>query len=157
MSLGGKILEFRKKLNITQEQLAEQLSVTRQTISKWELNETTPDIKQAKELSKIFKISLDELTENEVKDMLATRVRNTEKLAGMLMKFLKIAGVIILILLIIDITTFITSLPSRVSTITSNNPKVDGCILFFILSFICNCVKSRLSIPTTCPSFLTPT
>lgn len=107
MSLGGKILEFRKKLNITQEQLAEQLSVTRQTISKWELNETTPDIKQAKELSKIFKISLDELTENEVKDILATRVRNTEKLAGMLMKFLKIAGVIILILLIIDITTFI--------------------------------------------------
>ena len=107
MSLGGKILEFRKKLNITQEQLAEQLSVTRQTISKWELNETTPDIKQAKELSKIFKISLDELTENEVKDILATRVRNNEKLAGMLMKFLKIAGVIILILLIIDITTFI--------------------------------------------------
>ena len=63
MDLGKKIQELRKKENLSQEQLAEKMNVTRQTISKWELNETTPDIKQAKELSKLFKISLDELTE----------------------------------------------------------------------------------------------
>ena len=55
MDLGKKILELRKKENLSQEQLAEKMNVTRQTISKWELNETTPDIKQAKELSKLFK------------------------------------------------------------------------------------------------------
>ena len=54
MELGNKILELRKKEKLSQEELAEKINVTRQTISKWELNETTPDIKQAKELSKIF-------------------------------------------------------------------------------------------------------
>ena len=49
MEIGNKILELRKKANLSQEQLAEKINVTRQTISKWELNETTPDIKQAKE------------------------------------------------------------------------------------------------------------
>lgn len=67
MELGNKILELRKKANLSQEQLAEKIKVTRQTISKWELGETTPDIKQAKELSKLFNISLDELTGNSKK------------------------------------------------------------------------------------------
>lgn len=44
MELGNKILELRKKQNITQEELAEKIGVTRQTISKWELGETHPDI-----------------------------------------------------------------------------------------------------------------
>ena len=70
MGLGNKILTLRKKMGLSQEQLAEQLSVTRQTISKWELDETTPDLKQAKQLSKIFKVSLDELTDNDIKNVL---------------------------------------------------------------------------------------
>ena len=81
MEIGNKILEFRKKENLSQEQLAEKMDVTRQTISKWELNETTPDIKQAKELSKIFKISLDELTNNDVNSLVIEKISNTEKLA----------------------------------------------------------------------------
>ena len=81
MEIGNKILEFRKKENLSQEQLAEKMDVTRQTISKWELNETAPDIKQAKELSKIFKISLDELTNNDVNSLVIEKISNTEKLA----------------------------------------------------------------------------
>ena len=49
MEIGNRILELRKESKLSQEQLAEKMNVTRQTISKWELNETTPDIKQAKE------------------------------------------------------------------------------------------------------------
>jgi transcriptional regulator with XRE-family HTH domain len=56
MNLGNKIIELRKKNNLSQEELAEKVGVTRQTISKWELEETSPDIKQAKNLSKIFNI-----------------------------------------------------------------------------------------------------
>ena len=66
MDLGKKIFELRKKIGLSQEQLAEKLNVTRQTISKWELNETAPDIKQAKILSEIFQISLDELVDNDI-------------------------------------------------------------------------------------------
>lgn len=106
MELGNKILAFRKKNNITQEELAEQLNVTRQTISKWELGETSPDIKQAKELSKIFKVSLDELVDNDIKDLLVERVSNTEKLAGMIIKIMKVGGAILFTLFIIDLIIF---------------------------------------------------
>ena len=47
MELGKQIYELRKKANLSQEQLAEKVGVSRQTISKWELGETAPDIKQA--------------------------------------------------------------------------------------------------------------
>ena len=107
MNLGNKILELRKKENLSQEQLAEKMNVTRQTISKWELNETTPDIKQAKELSKIFKIGLDELTKNDINDLVMQKVSNTEKLAGLVLKVSKWLGVCFLVTLIIDIISFI--------------------------------------------------
>ena len=103
MDLGKKILELRKKENLSQEQLAEKMNVTRQTISKWELNETTPDIKQAKELSKLFKISLDELTENDMTTLVMQKVSNTEKLAGLVLKVSKWLGVCFLVTLVIDI------------------------------------------------------
>ena len=107
MDLGKKILELRKKENFSQEQLAEKMNVTRQTISKWELNETKPDIKQAKELSRLFKISLDELTENDITTLVMQKVSNTEKLAGLVLKVSKWLGVCFLITLVIDIISFI--------------------------------------------------
>lgn len=107
MELGNKILELRKKNNLSQEQLAEKMNVTRQTISKWELGETSPDIKQGKELSKIFNVSLDELVDNQVKDVLVEKISNTEKLAGIIIKILKFAGIAFLVLLIIDIVALI--------------------------------------------------
>ena len=64
MSVGQNIYNLRKNINLSQEQLAEKLGVTRQMISNWELEESAPDLKQAKELSKIFKVSLDELISN---------------------------------------------------------------------------------------------
>ena len=95
MDIGNKILELRKKNNLSQEQLAEKMKVARQTISKWELGETSPDIKQAKELSKIFNVSLDELVDNDIKDLVIEKVSNTEKLAGMILKIIKIFLIII--------------------------------------------------------------
>lgn len=107
MEIGNKILELRKKKNLSQEQLAEKINVTRQTISKWELNETTPDINQAKELSKIFKISLDELTNNDINSLVIEKVSNTEKLAELVLRVSKYIGLCFIITLIIDIITFI--------------------------------------------------
>lgn len=89
MSIGNKILSLRKNLNYSQEKLAEKMSVTRQTISKWELDETSPDIKQAKLLSKLFNVSLDELVNNDIQNLLIEKVSNTERLAGMIITILK--------------------------------------------------------------------
>ena len=107
MEIGNKILELRKKNNITQEELADKVGVSRQTISKWELGETSPDLKQAKELSKIFNVSIDELADNDNKELLTNKISNTEKLAGLILKFLKIFGIFVLVLFIISIISFI--------------------------------------------------
>ena len=61
MSLGNSLYESRKKKGLSQEEVAEKLGVSRQTISKWETEETVPDIYQAKKLAKIYGLSLDEL------------------------------------------------------------------------------------------------
>lgn len=107
MQLGNKILELRKKAKLSQEELAEKINVTRQTISKWELNETTPDIRQAKELSKIFNISLDSLTENDITNIVMEKVSNTEKLVNLSFKIAKYLSICFIIMLVIDIITFI--------------------------------------------------
>ena len=96
MDINNKIYELRKKHNYSQEQLAEKLNVTRQTISKWELNETSPDINQSKKLSKIFNISLDELTNNNI-----TNYKNKKEPTKIIIDILKILLLSIIIVLII--------------------------------------------------------
>lgn len=116
MNLGNKITELRKQNNLSQEELAEKVGVTRQTISKWELEETTPDINQAKKLTNIFNISLDELTNNNVNNILVEKVSNTEKLAGLTIKILKIIGISIIILFVIFVIAFIAFNIDRVNS-----------------------------------------
>lgn len=111
MGLGKKLQSLRKELNISQEQLAEQLNVTRQTISKWELEETTPDIKQAKKLSEIFKVSLDELLDTNIRDTVVEKVSNTERMTSIAIKIIKVIGIAFFVMLIIDVITMIVFLP----------------------------------------------
>lgn len=63
MSLGNHLFNARKKRGLSQEEVAERLGVSRQTISKWELDETLPDIRQSKKLANLYGLSLDELIE----------------------------------------------------------------------------------------------
>ena len=97
MDIGNNIMKLRKKNNLSQEELAEKVGVARQTISKWELGETSPDLKQSKMLSKIFNVSLDELVGNNIKDILIEKTSNTEKLAGIILKLLKVLVVLIIL------------------------------------------------------------
>ncbi len=97
MEFGKKIMNLRKKKGLSQEELAEKVGVARQTISKWELGETSPDLKQSKELSKIFNVSLDELVNNDIKNILVEKTSNTEKLAGLILKLIKVMVVFIIV------------------------------------------------------------
>lgn len=63
MSLGNSIFNARKKRGLSQEEVAGKLGVSRQTISKWELDETLPDIRQSKKLANLYGMTLDELIE----------------------------------------------------------------------------------------------
>ena len=104
MEIGNKIMNLRKKNGLSQEELAEKVGVARQTISKWELGETSPDLRQSKELSKIFNVSLDELTDNDIRNVLVEKTSNTEKLAGLILKLIKFLIVFIIVLPILLIT-----------------------------------------------------
>ena len=63
MSLGSSLYHARKKSGLSQENVAEKLGVSRQTISKWETGETLPDIRQSKGLAVLYHMTLDELIE----------------------------------------------------------------------------------------------
>lgn len=59
-----KLIKLRKASGLSQEELGNKLNVARQTVSKWELGETTPEMDKLEELSDLFEISIDELVKD---------------------------------------------------------------------------------------------
>lgn len=66
MKLSDKIVELRKQRHWSQEDLAESLGVSRQAISKWESDQSTPDLKRIVAMSQLFGVSTDSLVKNEL-------------------------------------------------------------------------------------------
>ena len=66
MNLGNNLFQARKKTGLSQEMVAEKLGVSRQTISKWETDETIPDIYQSKKMAKLYNLTLDELIDFDI-------------------------------------------------------------------------------------------
>ena len=62
--LGNKLYELRKKANLSQEDFAEKLNVSRQAVSKWECGDALPDTENLIKISKLYGVSLDELVGN---------------------------------------------------------------------------------------------
>lgn len=67
MNFNEKIKEIRKKQNLTQEQFAEKIFVSRNAVAKWESNRGYPDIQNLITISDVFGISLDDLMKNDKK------------------------------------------------------------------------------------------
>ena len=80
MSLGNHLFQARKKTGLSQELVAEKLGVSRQTISKWETDETVPDIYQSKKLAILYQVSLDELIAFDVElHQIETVIQNSDE------------------------------------------------------------------------------
>ena len=120
MTLGEKIARQRKELNYTQEQLADILGVSRQSISKWESNIAYPETDKLIELGKLFDCSMDYLLKEEVTEKSGAQTsdftekikeisRNvmTEKNNRKAKGILKIIGIILAAALTIDIISMI--------------------------------------------------
>ena len=71
MSLGEKLQKLRKARNLSQEELAAELSVTRQTVSKWELDQSTPELSLLAQISDIFGVTTDYLIKGTASDVVA--------------------------------------------------------------------------------------
>ena len=120
MTLGEKIARQRRELNYTQEQLADILGVSRQSISKWESDIAYPETDKLIELGKLFDCSMDYLLKEEIteKDGVQTsgftekveeirRKVMTKKNKEKAKKILKIIGIILAVVLTIDIISMI--------------------------------------------------
>lgn len=66
MNFKEKLYELRRLKGLSQEEIGEKINVSRQTISKWENGQTTPELEKLIELSKIFDIPIDELIGNDI-------------------------------------------------------------------------------------------
>ncbi len=121
MEFNNKLYELRKQKGFSQEELANRLNVSRQTISKWEVGESTPDMEKLVAISDLFEVSLDELVKGEelklaepserivkselysdIKEQVLT-VDNKKKAK----KGIKIAGIILGIFVLIDVISFV--------------------------------------------------
>ena len=101
MTIGNKIENLRKKKKISQEKLAELLGISRQTLSNYENDITSPDLNQAKKICEIFDASLDELIGND--NTVSSKISSTERLVKKQTKTIRI----ILVTLYIIIMTFL--------------------------------------------------
>ena len=107
MALGQNILNLRKKNGLSQEQLGEKVNVTRQTISNWELEETAPNPEQLKLLSKALNVSVDDLIDNDLQNVVLSKIKMTEKQTRTIKKILKGFLIGFITFLVIDIIVFI--------------------------------------------------
>lgn len=103
MTFGEKIQKLRKQQGISQEVLAEKVMVTRQTISKWELDQSTPDLELIAQLSDIFHVSTDSLIKKELSEPAALptekknfrRSEKTRRLAFVLWSVTALAAIFV--------------------------------------------------------------
>lgn len=86
MNLSEKIIRERKRLGLSQEQLADKLGITRQSVSKWEAGTSTPEISKLVVMSELFRVSLDYMLkdyleeENRLENDLAKKASDEERL-----------------------------------------------------------------------------
>ncbi len=113
MKIGDKLKEARLKNNMTQEEVAEKIFVSRQSISNWENNKTYPDIGNVIALSDLYEISLDELLKGSDSFM-----KHLEESTDLVKSNKKLIGIIILALItMIIIALFTEFMPEKLNMV----------------------------------------
>lgn len=116
MTFGEKLSKLRKEYNYTQEQLADILGVSRQSISKWESDIAYPETDKLIKLGELFECSMDYLLKAEITEKSSStegileKIKNkatTDKNKRKAKKILKIAGVVIGAMLAVDVLSMI--------------------------------------------------
>lgn len=123
MTIGDKIKELRKEQNMTQENLAEKLNVSRQTISKWESNISIPDANNIVLICKVFHIDTNYLLDYQNDKVIKRKQFVTDMI---------VLALGIFALIIFDIMLLTNKIDETTSTITINIYGV-FCIIFLIL------------------------
>ena len=83
MNLSHNLKKIRKEHNLSQEQLAEKLGVSRQSVSKWESNQAYPEMDKVLQLCKMFNLNIDDLLNQDINE-----VNNSKKAKNNINKFI---------------------------------------------------------------------
>ena len=135
MTLGEKIWRLRESKNISQDQLAELLDVSRQTISNWENDKVTLDAEKLKKLCEVFGVSADEML-GESFPTPSSPVRKERRLTAL---FLTIASVVLFIIAAVGL-----ALSKKEETISSVMIFYPFFIWIFLLLFGCGTLIAAL-------------
>ena len=123
MKFSEKLIMLRKNKKWSQEDLGNELGVARQTVSKWELGETTPEMDKLLKMSEIFEITLDELMKEEDTNIESENINNISNSKA---KFIKYLGVfLIIVLTIIIIKTIIVLVSAKVFEFNPNSQFIE--------------------------------
>lgn len=146
MNIGEKLYELRKEKNLSQEEVAEKLNVSRQTVSKWETNQTTPDFDKIIPLCELFGISSEELLTGKKEEKETTENKKEGK--GSLTKEevkMKSAEVVStsIFLYVLSVIFIMVAIP-----VLRMNPIVASAIFLFIIAIATTrIVKHYMSVP----------
>ena len=119
MDINERLYELRKNNNWSQEELAEKLNVSRQTVSKWESSKTIPELEKLVKLSEIYNISLDELIKGVSSETISKENSNKKlsKAKLFIKKHLKKIMVLLAIIIVLCIAIFFINIARRYSII----------------------------------------
>lgn len=136
MKFGDKLIELRKKNGLSQEELAEKLGVSRQSVSKWESNNTYPETDKIIQIANLFECSMDDLINDKVTDVEASLRKNKNNIQYVWDSF-------------IEFITNTVNMVSKMSFKEGLKLVLEFVVLGFILNIIglviCNTVSSLIA------------
>lgn len=134
MKFNEKLIMLRKKEGLSQEELGYKLNVTRQTVSKWELGQTTPEMDKLSEMSRIFNVSVDQLindseTINNVNNKIEDQPiyeKNNKKTSPIMFFVFTIFIIIIIMFVAIGLCIFMKESKLKEDVFSSASSILDG-------------------------------
>lgn len=117
MELATHIKEHRARLGMSQEELAEAIFVSRQTISNWETDRTYPDVQSLLLLSNLFDVSVDSLIKGDVEEMkqvLSVEAKKLNKLGIVMVASFAVAAAWIVITMLLDLSLAAIAVPAAI-------------------------------------------
>ena len=128
MELSSQISSQRLEHGVSQDDLAEVIFVSRQTVSNWENDKTYPDVQSLELLSQLFGITIDELVQGDV-----ARMRRAMEEDSKRMKQLSLASAVLLVLSVAFFVMLVTTWPDALPFTGLAEGNVDGIVVFIPL------------------------
>jgi len=140
MAFANNLTYLRKKRNMSQEQLAEVLGVTRQAVSKWEAGQSTPDVEKLVQLSELFQVPVDQILKDIEEE---NREENHHDVLYTVLTFIALAIVWFTGLMLVIVNVFFNTGVLQVSILRYSYRMMAGSGIVFLAMLARHHIKKR--------------